>query len=289
MAARWDRLSLERIAPTFLWDTTNVGSGPHTLTVQATDNAGNVGPMSAGVVVSVSNTGQMSYETYALRDLPAGDIKAGVNVATGNSVVTEQDIDVAGRGPDLALGREYNDLMPSPKLFGYGWSSDLDESIYVNADNSVTYYDASGGVHLFLPNGSGGYITPPGLFLTLAHNQDGSYTLTSRDQTKTNFNVSGSLNSVVDRNGNALTIAYDANNLPTTMTDSSGRTLTFTTSGGHITHIAAPGSRTFDYAYNAAGNLTDYTDPQGIVTHYDYDARPSPDQDHAELPVWWAI
>jgi RHS repeat-associated protein len=258
--------------PSFLWDTTNVASGPHTLTLKATDNAGNTGAASAGVLVSVSNGGQMSYETYALRDLPAGGVKAGVNVATGTSVVTEQDIDVSGRGPDLALGRDYSDLSPINNLFGWGWTSDLDEALQLNADNSVTYRDASGGFHVFLPNGQGGYTTPPGVFLTLTHNQDGSFTLTARDQTKTNFNAAGYLTSVVDRKSNTLTVAYDAFGDPATMTDSSGRTLTFTTTGGHITHIAAPGSRTFDYGYDASGNLTDYTDPQGIVTHYDYDA-----------------
>lgn len=259
--------------PSFLWDTTNVSSGRHVLTLRATDNAGNSGPDSAGVVVSVSNTGQMDYETYVMRTLPDGSTKAGVNVATGTAVVTQQDIDVTGRGPDLALNRVYNDLSPMPNLFGYGWTSDLDEGLQFNADNSVTYRDSSGGFHVFLSNGQGGYTSPPQLQMTLAQNQDGSYTLTTRDQTRINFNAAGNLTSTVDRNNNALTMGYDAFGDPATMTDASGRTLTFTMSGGHVTHIAAPGSRTFNYAYDASGDLTDFTDPAGIVTHYDYDAN----------------
>ena len=81
---------------------------------------------------------------------------------------------------------------------------------------------------------------------------------------------SGYLTAVVDRNGNTLTIAYDGNNLPTTITDSSGRQLTFTTSGGHITQINAPGSRVYQYGYDGSGNLTSFTDPSGVVTEYGY-------------------
>ncbi len=78
------------------------------------------------------------------------------------------------------------------------------------------------------------------------------------------------------RHGSALSIADDANNLPTTVTDASGRQLTITTSGGHVPGIAAPGALTFSYAYDASGDLTDVTapspDPANLVTHYDYDA-----------------
>lgn len=255
--------------PTFLWDTTNLAPGEHTLTVKATDNAGNTAT-SAGVVVDVSNTGQMPYETYAMRDLPAGGIAAGANVATGDALVTEQDLDIPGRGPDLALGRTYNALAPVNGLFGWGWSSDLDEALAANGDGSVTYRDPSGGYHVFLPNGSGGYVTPPGLYLGLVKNGDGTYTLTSHDQTKTTFNAGGYITGITDRNGNALTISYTTGNVPTTMTDVAGRQLALTVSGGHVTQIAAPGARTYGYAYDGSGNLSDYTDPAGVDTRYSY-------------------
>src|SRR5262249_15967891 len=102
------------------------------------------------------------------------------------------------------LTRTYNDLAPTNGLFGLGWTSDLDEGIQINSnptDGSVTYWDASGGAHLYLPNGSGGYLTPSGLFLTLVKNADNTYTLTSTGQEKTNFRADGVLTSIVDRNG----------------------------------------------------------------------------------------
>ena len=193
-----------------------------------------------------------------------------VNVANGDTVVTHQDLDISGRGPDLALGRTYHALAPQNGLFGYGWTSDLDEGLTINGDGSLTYRDADGGIHVFLPNGSGGYLSSPGLYLTLVKNGDGSYTLTARDQSKTNFNVAGLLSRIVDRNGNQLSIGYNGL-LPTTMTDAAGRQYTITITNGHVTQINAPGLRTYNYGYDGNGNLTSYTDPSGVVTQYGYD------------------
>jgi RHS repeat-associated protein len=258
--------------PTFYLDTTNLAPGAHVLTAKATDAAGNTGPIGGSTTIIVSNTALMPYETLAKRTLPDGQTDVSVNVANGDAVVTHQDLDISGRGPDLALGRTYHALAATQfGYFGAGWASDLDESLTVNADGSVTYRDADGGVHVFLPNGSGGFLTSPGLYLTLVKNGDGSYTLTARDQSKTNFNAAGFVTSLVDRNGNTLTFTWNGS-LPTTVTDAAGRQYTLTVTNGQVTQINAPGSRTYNYAYDGNGNLTSYTDPSGVVTQYGYDS-----------------
>jgi RHS repeat-associated protein len=256
---------------TFLWDTTNLSPGEHVLTARATDAAGTTGAIGGSTTVMVSNTALMSYETLSQRILPDGQTAISVNVANGDAIVTHQDLDVSGREPDLALGRTYHALTSQNGLFGYGWASDLDEGLTINGDGSITYRDADGSIHVFLPNGSGGYLTSPGLYLTLVKNGDGSYTLKARDQSKTNFNTTGYLTSIVDRNGNTLTISYNGTT-PTTVTDAVGRQFTITITGGHVTQINAPGSRTYNYGYDGNGNLTSYTDPSGMVTQYGYDS-----------------
>lgn len=260
--------SLNSSSPSFTWDTTGVAPGPHVLSFVAIDNLGN-SATSAGVTVDVANTGQSQYNTYAMRDLPDGT-SAGANVANGDAVVTHSDLDIAGRGPDLAITRTYNGLAQINNLFGWGWTSELDEGLIANSDGSVTYRDPDGGLHIFLSNGSGGYLTSPGLYLTLTKNTDGTFTLTSRDQSKTNFNSAGYITSVVDRNGNALSVTYSGTT-PTTVTDAAGRALTLTVSGGHVTKIVDPGSRSFTYAYDGSNNLISYTDPAGTVMQYSYD------------------
>jgi RHS repeat-associated protein len=258
--------------PTFSWDTTNLPQGKHVLTAKVIDRAGNTSALSSfSNSVIVSNTALLSYETLAARSLPDHLTSVSVNVANGDTVVTHPDLDIPGRGPDLSLTRTYHALGGLNGLFGQGWTSEFDEHLTINGDGSVTYLEADGGLHLFLQSGSGGYLTSPGLFVILVKNGDGSYTLTSSDQTRTNFSSAGLLTSVVDRNGNTLTVSYTGG-LPSSVTDVAGRTLTVTITGGHITGIAAPGARSYGYGYDGNGNLTDYTDPSGVVTHYTYDS-----------------
>lgn len=257
--------------PTFSLDTTTLSPGVHVLTAKDTDAAGNTGAIGGSTQIIVSNTTLMPYETLARSTLPDGQTDVSVNVANGDAVVTHQDLDVSGRGPDLALGRTYHALGLQSGLFGQGWTSDLDESLTINADGSRTYRDPNGGIHVFLPNGSGGFLTSPGLYLTLVQNADDTYTLTARDQSKTNFSVAGVLTSMLDRNGNTLTITYNGL-VPATVTDAAGRQYSITITGGLVTQINAPGTRTYKYAYDGNGNLTNYTDPSGVVTHYDYDS-----------------
>ena len=72
---------------------------------------------------------------------------------------------------------------------------------------------------------------------------------------------------IADRHGNALTVAYASPTTltPTTVTDAGGRQLTITLSGAHITHISGPDGISDAYAYDANGNLTDFTDQADAV------------------------
>src|SRR5581483_5562653 len=93
--------------PTLYLDTTNLSPGVHILTAKLIDAAGNTGAVGGSTQIIVSNTALMPYETLARRTLPDGQTDVSVNVANGDAVVTHQDLDVSGLGPDLALGRTY--------------------------------------------------------------------------------------------------------------------------------------------------------------------------------------
>ncbi|MEO7020826.1 MAG: DUF2341 domain-containing protein, partial [Ktedonobacteraceae bacterium] len=245
-------------APTFLWDTTLLSQGVHILTAKATDAAGNVGIIGGSTTLIVSNTS----------GIPSA-MAGGINLANGDAIVSQTDVAVPGRGPSLSITRTYHSLGTQLSLFGHGWSSTLDEGLSFPGDGSVSFIDAGGGFHSFLPNGSGGYLTSPGLYITLVKNGDGTYTLSARDQSKTNFNTSGQLSSVVDRHGNTLTISYTGG-FPTTVTDASGRTLSITVTGGTITQITDPGGRVYKYDYFSDGFMADSIDPSGIDMAYAY-------------------
>ncbi len=75
--------------------------------------------------------------------------------------------------------------------------------------------------------------------------------LTLADQTKYQFNGSGQLESVTDRDGNETTLSYTSGQL-TTITDPSGRKITL--------------------AYNGEGLVESATDPMGNIVKYAYES-----------------
>jgi RHS repeat-associated protein len=82
------------------------------------------------------------------------------------------------------------------------------------------------------------------------------------------------LESIIDSNGNAITIARNPNNpnQVTQITDPTGRSLQLTYDGANrITSVRDPLGRVVAYAYNAQGTLETVTDPEGAVTTYEYD------------------
>ena len=83
-----------------------------------------------------------------------------------------------------------------------------------------------------------------------------------------------------NKNANTATLAYNANNQVTSITDATGRVLTlgWDTANPRINSVTDPAGRTWNLAYDAAGNLVSVTDPAAItggtrfVTGYAYDA-----------------
>ncbi|MBI3825730.1 MAG: RHS repeat protein, partial [Candidatus Rokubacteria bacterium] len=84
------------------------------------------------------------------------------------------------------------------------------------------------------------------------------------------------LESIVDRNGNTLTVSRDATfgtRKITRLTSPNGRWIDVTTDGNvRITQLKDHIGRTVSYAYDGAGNLSTVTDVRGGVTRYTYDA-----------------
>ncbi|MBH8608578.1 hypothetical protein I8U17_13260, partial [Thermoactinomyces sp. CICC 10521] len=160
----------------------------------------------------------------------------------------------------------------------------LEQSLRMSYSGPIVYTDADGTTHTFAPEyGSGGtptgtYKAPGGVNLTLVKNGDGTFTLITPDQTKYNFNTSKKLASIVDSNGNTTSVTY-TNNLPSAITDPSGRTLTLTyDANNRVSKVTDPANRTVEYTYDTNGNLTGVThkDASGTVLStetYGYDSN----------------
>jgi len=163
----------------------------------------------------------------------------------------QTDYRLPGMGQGLEITRAYNSSKQSSGLFGYGWSSVLDESV-VAYGNFLTRLNLPNGRAIYFTRNSTGAPFVPLSTLNihgqLVKNVDNSYTVTFSDGSVHQFNANGKLTSLVDPNGNTITLTLNASGNPTTITDASGRTITVT--------------------YDSQSQIATLTDSMGTIATY---------------------
>lgn len=206
-------------------------------------------------------------------DTSSGYSADPVNTATGNYTYQRMDIEIPGIGIPYAFERAYNSRDPQNGPLGFGWSHSYNTALTVNPDATVTIRWGDGKTETWTPDGMGGFTQQYGVFDTLIDNGDGTYTLQKNDLIRYNFDSAGRLASIVDKNGNTISLAYTGSSL-TQLTDTAGRTITLTYDGNNrITLITDPIARTIKFAYDANGDLISATDMNGNPTQYNYDVN----------------
>ncbi len=182
----------------------------------------------------------------------------GVDVATGNLVLTETDIRIPTVGFPLEVTRTYNSLTASTAtgVFGSGWTWNYGVALDVTTDAyGVILTAADGAKHYFKRNPDGTFTSEYGLFSLLSYDSTSQeYTLLHPNQDREVFDAAGKLVRQVDPDGNTTTLTRDGAGLVTTVTEPTGRTLTFTYASGRIATITDPLGRV--YRYTNAGQLT---------------------------------
>lgn len=247
------------------------------------------------------NLGTYTSETINPPDIPpiaVGAINRGVNdfitftadpvnMVTGNMYHSERDITISGRGGlPIVFERSYNSRDPQDGPLGFGWTHSLNHYLkFYGVENSVAkvaWVDGTGNEKYFgTTSHSNGNITvnttlnnSAGIFVTFQRLADGTYQIKEKNGLTYKFeSVTGTttgrlkakLLSIIDRNGNALTLTYSGENL-TEVKDSLNRALTFTYSGTYITQIQDYSGRLFQYGYDTAGNLTSYKNPLAVTS-----------------------
>ena len=194
---------------------------------------------------------------------PNVNINSAANIKSGNLY---DSLDVA------KLTLSYNSIDPNASAVGKKWThtynlkltalSDNVTLILRMSDGDIIYFRLSGSV--YYPEAKGGDTSQ------IVKNTNGTYTRTQKNGVVHNFNSSGNLTSIVDRNGNTTTLTYSGSNL-TSITDPNGRTTIVTSSSGLITAITDPAGRVYSLAYTNS-LLSTVTDPLGNAWHYTYDA-----------------
>jgi RHS repeat-associated protein len=196
-----------------------------------------------------------------------------VNTATGNYNYAATDLRVPGRGLDVELSRSYNSQDSTFGPLGNGWSHSF--NIYLanitSASASVHYSDGKVLDYINQPGTSSFTSSYPGFYDTLIRNSDGTWTLKKTDQKNYQFDASGKLTRIQDRDNNQISLSYSGGNLAQ-VTDTVGRAFNFTYSGSLLTSLTDSGGRNLQFSYDTNSNLISFRDANGNTNSYTYDS-----------------
>ena len=199
-----------------------------------------------------------------------------VNAYTGNLFLKRNDLTISALGPDLDITFYYNSGKTAINHnYGNGWNFTYNLCYETNSSD-IFIRRAEGRKDLFTYNGST-YDPSAGIFDTLQEYQSGKFRLREKAGTEYFFDDSShqKLTKIRDRYGNENVLTYTGDTL-SKITDANGRSLDLTyNAAGYLSQITdniANPARTFQYEYDAHGNMIKYTDPMGQTTHYSYDA-----------------
>ncbi|HET9393082.1 MAG TPA: DUF6531 domain-containing protein [Candidatus Rubrimentiphilum sp.] len=253
-------------------------------------------PMSINSANS-AGTGINPWWTYEEGAIP-GVGKYMVNVASGNLIVQEDDVDIPERGIDLAFRRTYNsqslhDSAGSdggvPSNYGDGWTNNFDVHLAYNGSNVVTVYDLDGARYDYTSDGQGNWVAPAGQHAVLIYTGNCQYQWQKKNGTVYVFwspaitscpggsgyaGYAGRTMGIYARNhNNNITFGFGWDNgdpssaahlVVIYATHSDGQTLSlhFTDFSGHreLAWLTRPDSVMITYSYDSSGDLSGVTE-----------------------------
>jgi RHS repeat-associated protein len=212
-----------------------------------------------------------------------------VDVATGDVVVGQTDVRLAGRLP-LTVQRMHRSSYRGGRWFGRSWASTLDQRLVV-AGRTVAFA-AEGGVVLCYPRPAGGEPVLPlaGPRWPLARDGE-AYTVTDpqsgvvrRFVPRSGFYLSAAgegelpLVLVTDRAGHRMSFGYAQDGAPESITHDGGYQIRVIVSGGRVAALALAGAGPDGvdvplarYGYDAAGDLAEVVNSSGLPQRFSYD------------------
>ncbi len=214
-----------------------------------------------------------------------------VNLNTGNFYFSSTDASVPDYNGDFSVDRDYNSKGAGYiSAFGRGWQFAYGEYLSKKQDGTLIYTRGDGS-SLYFSEKSGSYRCPEGYDLALKKIKVGEkkyafedgkeqsypiyeYEITDADNVTKRFDCYGTMKYIVDEKGNRTTLSYDKNYNLKSVSCASGKTYLFTCAeDGKVTGITLPNGGKLVYTYDGNDNLIRFTDAEGAVTRYEYDAE----------------
>ena len=254
-------------------------SGTHPVKLVASDSQSRSDTQSADIYVqsSVSGTGGGGSSGNTRPTLGADP----VNLASGSYTYEHTDLRFPGVGIPFEFSRSYNSKFndQSGLPFGYGWSYFPSIRVSDNLTNAVVTF-GDGHAETFTTTG-GSYVGAAGVFDLLVKNPDASWLVITKQQTTNLINTAGRLVQIQDRNGNAITLDYETDDLAANgrlkqIVDTAKRTNFFRGYPGNsalIGSIEDALQRTNFFTYDSNTNLVAVTNAMQAVTQFTYDGK----------------
>ncbi|MCU9941569.1 DNRLRE domain-containing protein [Bacillus pacificus] len=197
-----------------------------------------------------------------------------VNATNGNFIMSEKDITLSGRGPDVSVERTYNSQSKKVGLFGTGWSSGLEERILAEGTGNLLLISADGANITFTRTGDNAYQAPTGIYLEIKQ-VSGGYEIKDKDQTVTFYksgDAQGRIQYTKDKYGNTTTYEYDGESRLSKVKNASGKELVVQYDGNNkkAVRVIGPDNKTLTFNYDG-DFLVSSTTPEGKVYKYGYD------------------
>jgi YD repeat-containing protein len=221
-------------------------------------------------------------ETRDGASCPACQASKPISLVSGNTYIEQTDVRIPGLSNGLILVRTWNSMWPSTQmssqsgLFGLNWRSNFEERVFYGNDG---YYKYSRGDGSFWSFGATGSVlsvaAPANANATLVVDSNNTHwTLTFQNGEQRIFNyTSGSLTSIINRNGNATQLSYDSLNRLVTVTDPGGRHLYFgyaNNSSYWVTSVTSDVGISLSYSYDSHGRLLQVTEPDQTTLSFEY-------------------
>lgn len=207
-----------------------------------------------------------------------------IDLATGDTYFSQTDVRIPGLGGGLTLERTWNSLPFGfvSGMFGHGWTSNFEESVFIGSDHYLKYLRSDGGVWSFGVKGwdndgwpTYGVAGSAGQVATMTQvgpqQQKGSWILALQNGETRTFDMStGKLLSITDRNGNTTVLGHDASGRLLNVTDPGGRHISFSYQGFLVTGVTSSVGISLSYTYDGYGRLSQVTEPDNTTISYQY-------------------
>ena len=160
-------------------------------------------------------------------------------------------------------------------MFGPNWRSSYEERVF--QDYNYLKYSRSDGSFWSFTSSAGAIVAPANAGARVASGPS-YWTISFKSgETRLFSNTSGSLVAIIDRNGNATRMGYDALNRLITVTDAAGRSLHFSygnpSFSNRVTSVTSSVGVTTGYNYDNQGRLIKATKPDQSYVTFTYNAQ----------------